>query len=88
MAARRRSIDIEVTLATRDRALLILAGAIALVSMACVTVLILVSDATGVAAGIGVFTAASTVAGTAVGRIGPARTTDPPASTTDTEEGP
>lgn len=60
----------------RDRALLQLAGAIVIVAMVCVTVLILWSDAAGVAAGIGVFTAAATVAGTAVGRISPA-TVDP-----------
>lgn len=60
----------------RDRALLVLAGAIVIVAMVCVTVLIIWSDAAGVAAGIGVFTGACTVAGAAVGRIGPARSVD------------
>lgn len=60
----------------RDRALLILAGVIVTTAMVCVTVLIVWSDAAGVAAGIGVFTGACTVAGAAVGRIGPARTVD------------
>ena len=72
MSRRHRS-----ALDSRDRALLVLAGAIVIVAMVCVTVLIVWSDATGVAAGIGVFTGACTVAGAAVGRIGPARTVDP-----------
>lgn len=71
---------------SRDRALLVLAGAIVIVAMVCVTVLVLWSTTDGVAAGIGVFTGACTVSAAAVGRIGPARTvdpaplTDPPAS--------
>lgn len=80
MSRRHRS-----ALDSRDRALLVLAGAIVIVAMACVTALILWSDSDGVAAGIGVFTAAATVAGTAVGRISPATVdpaplTEPPAS--------
>lgn len=81
MRERRRS-----ALDSRDRALLVLAGAIVIVAMVCVTVLVLWSTTDGVAAGIGVFTGACTVSAAAVGRIGPARTvdpaplTDPPAS--------
>lgn len=66
-----------VALDQRDRALLVLAGVLVIVAMACVTALILWSDSDGVAAGIGVFTAAATVAGTAVGRISPATAADP-----------
>ncbi len=57
----------------RDRALLLLAGAIVIVAMACTTALVILAGSDGVAAGAGVFTAGCTVAGAAVGRLGPSR---------------
>lgn len=69
----RRDRDMDRRLNDRDKALLVLAGVIVIVAMACTTALVILADAAGVAAAAGVFGAGCTVAGAAVGRLGPAR---------------